>query len=136
LMAGPDEVQRAIAWALARLDRGPVLIASSSGPGKVQRLQARFGRDAVGHAVESAMAQIAHTLVGAGVHRLIVAGGETSGAVVDKLGLSAFAIGPEIAPGVPVLSSIGGPWPEMVLALKSGNFGARDFFADAARLMP
>jgi uncharacterized protein YgbK (DUF1537 family) len=55
--------------------------------------------------------------------------------VVDKLGLAAFAIGPEIAPGVPVLKTVGGRGPDMVLALKSGNFGGPDFFADAARLI-
>ena len=82
------------------------------------------------------MAVSAQGLVDLGVRRLIVAGGETSGAVVDKLGLPAFAIGPEIAPGVPVLRTVGQEGPQMVLALKSGNFGGPDFFADAARLMP
>jgi uncharacterized protein YgbK (DUF1537 family) len=55
--------------------------------------------------------------------------------VVDQLGLKAFSIGAEIAPGVPVLRTVGKA-PEMVLALKSGNFGGPDFFADAAKLMP
>ncbi len=136
LVADPGEAQRAIAWALPRLAQGPVLIASSAPPDQVQALQARFGREAGGRAIEDAMAVIAQGLVDAGVRRLIVAGGETSGAVVDKLGLPAFAIGPEIAPGVPVLKTVGGRGPDMVLALKSGNFGGPDFFADAAGLMP
>jgi uncharacterized protein YgbK (DUF1537 family) len=136
LAAGPEEARRAIAWALARLNDGPVLIASSAPPEQVQALQARFGREEGGRAIEDGMAVIARGLAEAGVRRLIVAGGETSGAVVDKLGLAAFAIGPEIAPGVPVLRTVGGRGPQMVLALKSGNFGGPDFFADATRLMP
>ena len=135
LVAGPEETQRAIAWALSRLEQGPVLIASTAPPDAVQALQARVGREAAGWAIEQAMAVIAEALVQAGVRRLIVAGGETSGAAVDRLGLKAFAIGPEIAPGVPVLRTVGGE-PQMMLALKSGNFGGVDFFKDALRLMP
>ena len=135
LMAGPDETQRAIAWVLPKLEQGPALIASTAAPEAVQALQARFGREAAGLAIERAMAVIAEALVQAGVRRLIVAGGETSGAVVDRLSLKAFAIGPEIAPGVPVLRTVGGAL-EMKLALKSGNFGGVDFFADALGLMP
>jgi len=135
LVSGPDETRRAIAWALPKLARGPVLIASTAAPEAVQALQARFGREAAGHAIEQAMAAIAQALVEAGVRRLIVAGGETAGAAVDRLGLKAFAIGPEIAPGVPVLRTVGGG-PQMMLALKSGNFGGADIFRDALALMP
>jgi uncharacterized protein YgbK (DUF1537 family) len=110
-----------------------VLIASSQSPEAVTALQARHGRDAAGHAIEAALAGIAAGLVARGVRRLVVAGGETSGAVVDALGLTAFRVGPEIAPGVPVLATVAG---DMRLALKSGNFGGRDFFADALALMP
>jgi uncharacterized protein YgbK (DUF1537 family) len=134
LVEGPEEVRRAVAWAEPLLGQGPVLIASTAPPDRVQALQARFGRERVGHAIEDAIAHIAEALAAAGVRRLIVAGGETSGAVVDRLGLKAFAIGPEIAPGVPVLRTAGGK-PEMMLALKSGNFGGPEFFADALRLM-
>jgi uncharacterized protein YgbK (DUF1537 family) len=134
LVSGPEETQRAITWALPKLEQGPVLIASTAAPEAVQALQARFGREAAGHAIEQAMAAIAQALVQAGVRRLVVAGGETSGAVVDRLGLKAFAIGLEIAPGVPVLRTVGGG-PAMTLALKSGNFGGVDVFADALRLM-
>ena len=80
------------------------------------------------------MARIAEALVRAGVRRLVLAGGAPSGAAVDRLGLKAFAIGPEIAPGVPVLRTVGGG-PDMMLALKSGNFGGPGFFRDALKLM-
>ncbi|MEI9892171.1 MAG: nucleotide-binding domain containing protein [Caulobacteraceae bacterium] len=111
-----------------------MLIASTAPPNEVQALQGRFGREEAGQAIEQQMARIAEALARAGVKRLVVAGGETSGAAVDRLQLKAFAIGPEIAPGVPVLRTVGGG-PEMMLALKSGNFGGPDFFADALKLM-
>lgn len=134
IMAGAQEAARAIDWARARLAQGPVLIASSSTPDQVAAVQARHGRAAAGHAIEQAFAAIALALVESGVRRLVVAGGETSGAVVDRLGLAAFRLGPEIAPGVPVLRTLGAG-EDMLLALKSGNFGAPTFFADALRLM-
>jgi uncharacterized protein YgbK (DUF1537 family) len=135
IIAGPAETQQALAWARARIDRGPVLIASSSTPDQVAAVQARHGRDAAGHAIEQAMADLAEGLVQSGVRRLVVAGGETSGAVVDRLGIPGFLVGAEIAPGVPVLRAVGAAAGEMSLALKSGNFGAADFLADALKLM-
>jgi uncharacterized protein YgbK (DUF1537 family) len=136
LVAGSEEIERAIAWARARLADGPVLVATSAAPADVARIQAEHGRQTAGHRIEQALATIAETLVAtAGVDRLVVAGGETSGAVVDRLGIPAFAIGPEIAPGVPVLAAVGGAHAGMALALKSGNFGGRDFFSDALALM-
>ena len=135
LVSGEAETERALVWAGPRLDQGPVLIASSASPAEVAALQARHGREAAGLAIERAMARIAEGLLARGVRRLVVAGGETSGAVVDRLGLPAFAIGPEIAAGVPVLRSIGGQRGDLIFALKSGNFGGPDFFADALRLM-
>ena len=135
LVAGADEAQRALAWAVERLGQGPVLIASSAAPDQVTALQAAHGREAAGHAIEQAMAELADGLVRAGVRRLIVAGGETSGAVVDRLKIPGFLVGPEIAAGVPVLRAIGAATGEMLLALKSGNFGGSQFFADALALM-
>ena len=85
VVAGKEEARRALAWARERLGEGPVLIASSSTPEQVAALQSRHGRDAAGHAIEQAMADIAEGLVQSGVRRLVVAGGETSGAVVDRL---------------------------------------------------
>ena len=135
VVAGPDEALNALAWAKDNFDKGPVLIASSATPDQVAALQARHGRDAAGHAIEQAMADIAEGLVRSGVRRLVVAGGETSGAVVDRLGIPGFLVGAEIAAGVPVLRTVGVQFGEMLLALKSGNFGGREFFSDALRLM-
>ncbi|HEV7878924.1 3-oxo-tetronate kinase [Bradyrhizobium sp.] len=135
VVAGKNETQRALDWAKARLAKGPILIASSSTPDQVAALQARHGRDAAGHAIEEAMADIAEGLVKSGVRRLVVAGGETSGAVVDRLGIPGFLVGPEIAAGVPVLRAVGARDGEMLLALKSGNFGGPEFFSDALKLM-
>ena len=136
IVRSKDESRRALAWARERLGSGPVLITSSAAPGEVTALQARHGREASGHAIEQGMADIAEGLVQAGVRRLVVAGGETSGAVVDRLGIPGFLVGAEIAPGVPVLRAVGARAGDMLLALKSGNFGGPDFFADALRLMP
>jgi uncharacterized protein YgbK (DUF1537 family) len=135
IIAGPDEVRRALTWAKERVASGPVLIASSSTPDQVAALQSRHGRDAAGHAIEQAMADIAEGMVDTGVRRLVVAGGETSGAVVDRLGLPGFLVGAEIAAGVPVLRSVGAKDGAMLLALKSGNFGGPEFFSDALKLM-
>jgi uncharacterized protein YgbK (DUF1537 family) len=135
IIAGAEEIRRALAWATDRLGKGPILIASSSTPDQVAALQARHGRDAAGHAIEQAMADLAEGLVAVGVRRLVVAGGETSGAVVDRLGIPGFLVGAEIAPGVPVLRAVGAAGGEMLLALKSGNFGGPDFFGNALHLM-
>lgn len=134
LLAGDDVVAEALAFADKRLASGPVLIATSAPPEAVRALQAAHGVDAAGHAIEAALAAIAEGLVARGVRRLVVAGGETSGAVVDRLGLTAFLLGPEIAAGVPVLRTAGRPEP-MLLALKSGNFGGADFFGRALDMM-
>jgi uncharacterized protein YgbK (DUF1537 family) len=135
VVAGKEEAHRALTWARERISDGPVLIASSSTPDQVAALQSRHGRDAAGHAIEQAMADIAEGLVQSGVRRLVVAGGETSGAVVDRLGLPGFLVGAEIAAGVPVLRAVGARNGEMLLALKSGNFGGPEFFSDALKLM-
>jgi uncharacterized protein YgbK (DUF1537 family) len=134
-VGGKDEAGRALGWARDRLKQGPVLIASSSRPEQVGALQARHGRDRAGHAIEQAMADIAEGLVQLGVRRLVVAGGETSGAVVDRLEIPGFLVGPEIAAGVPVLAAVGARQGPMLLALKSGNFGGAEFFSDALKLM-
>ncbi|WP_448042284.1 3-oxo-tetronate kinase [Bradyrhizobium liaoningense] len=134
IITGAGEAQRALDWAKPRLAEGPVLIASSSTPDQVAALQARHGRDAAGHAIEQAMADIAEGLAKSGVRRLIVAGGETSGAVVDRLKIPGFLVGVEIAAGVPVLRAVGAE-SDMLLALKSGNFGGAEFFSDALGLM-
>jgi 3-dehydrotetronate 4-kinase len=128
LIEGADEADRALSWAKDRIASGPVVIASSNEPERVAALQARYGRDKAGHAIEHRLADIASGLVAQGVRRLVVAGGETSGAAVDRLGVSAFRLGPEIAPGVPLMRTVGRKGGELQMALKSGNFGGRDFF--------
>jgi len=135
LLAGSEEIEAAIAWAGDRITTGPVVIAASADAEAVARLQSRHGREASGHAIEIATSAIASALVARGVRRLVIAGGETSGAAVDRLAIPAFLIGPEIAPGVPVLRTIGNLQGDMLLALKSGNFGAESFFADALAMM-
>ncbi|MFN9095867.1 MAG: 3-oxo-tetronate kinase [Alphaproteobacteria bacterium] len=131
-LATPDAAAltaQALEWVAGKLaaDR-PVVIAASAPPEKVAALQAKLGRDAAGALIEAAMAAIAEELVARGVGRLVVAGGETSGAVVQRLGVTALRIGPEIDPGVPwTFAEPRG----LHLALKSGNFGARDFFLKA-----
>ncbi|ARM92459.1 hypothetical protein RHEC894_PE00436 (plasmid) [Rhizobium sp. CIAT894] len=135
LLASPDEIAAAISWAGDRIAAGPVVVAASAAPETVSRLQTLYGREASGHAIETATSIISAELVERGVRRLVIAGGETSGAAVDRLAIPAFLIGPEIAPGVPVLRTVGNAQGDMLLALKSGNFGGEDFFAAALAMM-
>ena len=107
LIKGSGETDRALNWAKDRIGSGPVVIASSEEPEQVAALQSRYGRDKSGQAIEHALAEIASGLVAQGVRRLVVAGGETSGAAVDRLGVSAFRLGPEIAAGVPLMRTVG-----------------------------
>lgn len=136
LVAGNGEIEHALDWARGHLSGRSILIASSSIPEQVAALQRKHGRDAAGQAIEMALATISERLVDAGVRRLVIAGGETSGAVVDRLGVPGFLVGAEIAPGVPVLRTVGWQRGEATMALKSGNFGGPDFFNDAIRRMP
>jgi uncharacterized protein YgbK (DUF1537 family) len=131
LLDGRATVDTAVAWAHERLPHGAALIASSAAPAQVLELQARYGGEKVSAVLEQSLATIALKLAERGVSRLIVAGGETSGAVVDRLGIDAFLIGAELAPGVPMLHALGRRHPGLQLVLKSGNFGDRDFFARA-----
>lgn len=132
-LATPDAAsltRQALEWASGRLGDTPVVIAASAPPDQVAALQAKLGREAAGALVEETMAAIAAGLVEAGVRRMVVAGGETSGAVVSRLGVGQLRIGAEIDPGVP-WTYAEGSGPAMRLALKSGNFGGRDFFTAA-----
>ena len=121
--------QTALDWLASQQTNGPVLIYSTSSPDDVQAVQGKLGRMNAGEIVEKALADIARALPALGFTRIIVAGGETSGAVVNALDVQALTIGPEIDPGVPWTRSLGGV--DLALALKSGNFGAPDFFLKA-----
>ena len=120
---------RALDWARQRMADGPVLIYATTDPDSVRAAQQKLGVAEAGEAVEQVMADVARGLVAAGVGRLVIAGGETSGAVVQALGVKRLRIGAEIDPGVPWTMSIDKP--RLHLALKSGNFGTPDFFLKA-----
>ena len=131
---GRDVAAQAVAFASARIADGPVLIYASAAPHEVSEVQTKLGRERAGSLVEDVMARVARELVEGGVRRLVVAGGETSGAVVGALNIRALRIGPQIDPGVPWTASIGDP--ELALALKSGNFGGPEFFHEALEKIP
>jgi uncharacterized protein YgbK (DUF1537 family) len=126
LLAGEEEIQRAVRWAAPLLGEAPVLIYSTAEPSRVAKVQQALGASDAGALIEQALASIAVALVNAEVSQLVVAGGETSGAVVQALGTTALRIGPQIDPGVPWTATQGGK--PILLALKSGNFGTHDFF--------
>lgn len=130
VVEGRAEVDALIDWALGAGELP--LIYSSDDPEQVRHWQDRYGTETVAGAIEATFGQLAARTVAAGVGRLISAGGETSGAVVGALGTRALEIGPAIDPGVPALRATG---MDLVLALKSGNFGAEDFFHKAARVL-
>lgn len=139
-LALADDFEGVIAAALAlaeeNLDRGPVLLYASASPEDVRRAQEALGVAEAGALVERAMAEIAQSLVEHhGVRRLLVAGGETSGAVVNALGVQGLRIGPSIDPGVPWTTTFGTATP-LALTLKSGNFGAQDFMTKAWGMLP
>ena len=110
---------------------GIPLAYSSADPEVVEAVQQKFGREQSAHALENFFAEVARQVVSAGVNRLISAGGETSGAITEGLGISTLEIGPEIDPGVPATRASD----SLIIALKSGNFGAPDFFSKAAHIM-
>lgn len=128
LAAGEDVAAAALHWAEPLLARGPVLVHATAEPAAVKAVQAKLGVARAGDLVERCLAAVARGLVERGVRRLVVAGGETSGAVVQALGVRQLQIGPQIDPGVPwtwARTALGVP---VHLALKSGNFGTPDFF--------
>lgn len=132
-LATPDAealAGQALAWAETRLGAAPVVIAASAVPERVAALRRRLGREAAGALVEDALATVAAGLVGRGVRRLLVAGGETGAAVVERLGVRRLRIGAEIDPGVPWTLADGACGP-LLLALTSGNRGGRDLFLQA-----
>ena len=131
MAAGADVAGEALAWARPLLSQGPVLVYSSADATSVRAIQSQLGAEQAGAMVEQALAAIAVGLVGLGVGQLIVAGGETSGACVQALGISQLRIGAQIDPGVPWCHARLPTGAGLHIALKSGNFGAPDFFARA-----
>ena len=123
-------VAAAVDWAVPQLQDGPVLVYSTAEPEALKEVQARLGVHEAGAMVERALGRIAQALVAHGVRQLVVAGGETSGAVVQALGITQLRIGAQIDPGVPWCSAFVGETP-LHVTLKSGNFGAEDFFTRA-----
>ena len=123
-------LQEILTWAEPRLSHGSVLIYSSASPDQVKEVQSQLGVQAAGNAIESLLGSVAKGLVALGVGQLLVAGGETSGACVKALGIDQMQIGQQIDPGVPWCYAKVQNKP-LHLALKSGNFGAADFFISA-----
>ena len=130
--SGIDVAAEALAWAAPLLQAGPVLVYSTAESATIKAVQRQLGVEQAGALVEHTLAAIAKGLVALGVRQLVVAGGETSGACVQALGIAQIQIGPQIAPGV--------PWtycePQRLhIALKSGNFGGNNFFTDAFKML-
>lgn len=134
IAAGEDVAGEVARWALEQPEQTPLLIYGSAPPDEVKAIQARYGREKAGAMMEETLGKIAAKLVAGGARRIIVAGGETAGAVVSALGVEGLKIGREIDPGVPWTESIGEP--RLAVALKSGNFGSVDFFPKAFGMLP
>jgi uncharacterized protein YgbK (DUF1537 family) len=135
--AGRNIVDEALSWAAPKLGDEPVLISATAPAEEVAAVQKVLGRERAGAVVEETLAAIARGLVGHGLRRLVVAGGETAGAVVQGLGVTGLRIGRQIDPGVPWTVSLPARpgEPALALALKSGNFGAPDFFLRAFSML-
>ena len=129
VIEGTDSPEDAAAWLMAQ--DGLPLLFSSADPADVKAAQVQFGQDKAAQAIEGFFAEVARQVRALGATKIITAGGETSGAVVEGLELAQFEIGPEIDPGVPALRA----GTDLVVALKSGNFGAPDFFVKADRVL-
>lgn len=136
LAAGRNVAAEALAWAATQAPERTLLVYATAAADAVRAVQAQLGAARAGELVEAALARVARGLVESGVRQLVVAGGETSGACVQALGVHQLRIGPQIDPGVPWCHAIapGGGEPGRAglhLALKSGNFGSTDFFTKA-----
>lgn len=134
LAKGENLVEDALSWAASYVQSGPVAVYATAEPDKVKWLQEKLGTVQAGAVIEETLARIAQGLVSLGVRQLIVAGGETSGAVVTALDVQGLRIGPQIDPGVPWTVSLAAT--PISLALKSGNFGSVDFFSKAWSYLP
>ena len=126
---GQDVVDEALGFARDNLLDGPILIHSTASPHEVSRAQRQLGKARAAELTEHSLSTIAEGLVGVGCRQLIVAGGETSGAVVRRLGITTAHVGKEVSPGVPWLKTDTDP--ELSILLKSGNLGKPGLFLDA-----
>lgn len=134
VLAGSAGTDIVWAWLAGEAGKAALpLVYSTADAEAVRALQAKHGGERLADAIEAFFTRLAREAVAKGYRRIITAGGETSSAIVSGLGVTAMAIGPEIDPGVPVVVSEGAP--RIALALKSGNFGAPDFFAKALAAM-
>lgn len=133
IAGGDDVAAKALAWAEGHLANGPVLFYATAEPAAVRAVQQRLGVANAGALVEHTLSRIATGLVERGVRQLLLAGGETSGAVIQALGVQRMTIGPQIDPGVPwaAVDTPLCPGEPVHVALKSGNFGSTDFFSKA-----
>lgn len=133
LSKSPEYLKEVFRWAKEQIAEKSFLIYSSAAPDAISVVQESLGKTNAATMIENAFAAIAKKMACEGIHRFIVAGGETSGAIVEALGIPGMYIGPQIAPGVPWTFSIGKN--PIALSLKSGNFGEPDFFMDALRML-
>jgi uncharacterized protein YgbK (DUF1537 family) len=129
LAEGRNVVAEALIFARENLPGGPILIHSTTSPEEVLRAQRHLGKARAAEIAEDALSEIAEGLVGMGCRQLIVAGGETSGAVVRRLGITTARVGGEVSPGVPWLKTETDPG--LSILLKSGNLGGPRLFLDA-----
>lgn len=137
MASGVDVTAEVLAWAAPLIGAGPVLVYSTAETGAVKSVQGRLGVEEAGAMVERTIASIARGLVELGVRQLVVAGGETSGACVQALGVTQMQIGPQIDPGVPWthVTAAAADGAGVHVALKSGNFGSDDFFTKAFEVL-
>ncbi len=137
-----EDLTALVEQAFAEVGTGAVLVApegtsDADGATRVRAVQSALGTEASAHVVESTLAAVAcHAIAGLGANHLIVAGGETSGAVAGALGIRSLGIGASAARGVPWMIAHTSDGKQVALLLKSGNFGDADLFATAWEVAP
>lgn len=134
LVIARDGLDTARNWLREQPPEAPKILYATADPKAVRAAQTALGADAAGALIETALADLAQEAFTLGTRRFVIAGGETSGAITQRLGVTRVTIGPEIAPGVPWMFS-GSETQPIALALKSGNFGDADFFATALQMV-
>ncbi len=134
-----EGLSEALRWLDAQALEAPKLVAATAEPVELNKVQKALGVSEAGERVERALAHIARYALQRGVRKIVVAGGETSGAITTELGVSNLLVGPEIAPGVPWtfarVATGDDASTTVALALKSGNFGKETFFNDSIQLL-